>query len=427
MKEQVEADNEPTVPVQELGEADKPGNYLKRTFQAFKYRDFRILWSGAFTSTTGNWMQVVAQSWVVLEITGEAYYLGLVSFLGQLPIILLTLVGGAFADRIDRRKLLLFSQFVQMSVAFSLTLLLALDRIDIGHFLVLAFVAGIGQAFGGPAYQALIPGLVAREHVANAIALNSIQFNLARVVGPVLAGAAFASLGAVFCFGLNGLSFLAVIVALFFVRSSFIPRKTETSVLVQIKEGLQYVKDQGSLWQLTVLGFVSTFCGVPLITLLPVFARDIFQLEATGYSTLMAISGAGSITGALLYATFSSVENKGLLTLWVQVVFSVLLCLFAVSRVLVFSSALLFFSGLCLIGLFASITSLVQLATAEEVRGRVMSIFMLAFRAGMPLGDISAAYIASRVSPTAAVFGLGLILAITSGAFLISKSGVKKL
>lgn len=427
MKDQAEADSESTAPAQELQEPGTTRGYLKRTFQAFQYRDFRILWSGAFTSTTGNWMQIVAQSWVVLEITGEAYYLGLVSFLGQLPIILLTLVGGAFADRVDRRKLLLFSQFVQMTVAFSLTLLLALDRIDIWHFLVLAFASGIGQAFGGPAYQALIPGLVPREHVANAIALNSIQFNLARVVGPVIAGAAFASLGAVFCFGLNGLSFLAVIVALFLVRSSFIPRKTEMSVLVQIKEGLQYVKDQGALWQLTVLGFASTFCGVPLITLLPVFARDIFQLEATGYSILMAISGMGSITGALLYATFSSVKNKGLLTLWVQVVFSVLLCLFALSRVLLLSSVMLFFSGLCLIGLFASITSLVQLATAEEVRGRVMSIFMLAFRAGMPLGDISAAYVASRVSPTAAVMALGLILATVSGAFLMSKSGVKKL
>src|SRR5690606_819105 len=156
----------------------------------------------------------------------------------------------------------------------------------------------------------------------------------------------------------------------------------KTSVLVQIKEGLQYVRDRGSLWQLTVLGFVSTFCGIPLITLLPVFARDIFQLEATGYSTLMAISGAGSITGALLYATFSGVKNKGRLALWVQVVFFILLCLFAVSRLLVLSSILLFFSGLCLIGLFASLTSLVQLATAEEIRGRVMSIFMLAFRAG---------------------------------------------
>ncbi len=400
---------------------------LRRTFQAFRYRDFRLLWGGAFTSTTGTWMQMVAQSWVVLEMTGSAFYLGLVGFLGQLPILLFTLVGGAFADRIDRRKLLLSSQYVQMGVALILTALLYFDRIAIWHFLVLVFVTGSAQAFGGPAYQALIPGLVRREDVPNAVALNSIQFNLARIVGPVIAGAAFATLGAVFCFGLNAVSFLAVIAALWLLRTTFVPPKIKESVFVQIKQGFAYIKDQGDLWQLTILGFVSTFCGVPLLTLLPVFARDVFGLEVAGYSIMMALSGAGSITGALLYARYSRMSRQGVFTLWVQIVFAGFLALFAISKDLTVSYILLFLTGVCLISLFSSITSLVQLATSEEMRGRMMSIFMLAFRGGMPLGDLFAGYVASRISPSFALLLLSLLLVSVAAGFLLSNSGVKRL
>ena len=400
---------------------------LGRTFQAFRYRDFRLLWFGAFTSTTGTWMQIVAQSWVVLQLTGSAFYLGLVSFLGQLPVILFTLVGGVFADRADRRKLLLISQYIQMSVAVVLTILVYFDLVQIWHFLVLVFVAGSGQSFGGPAYQALIPTLVKREDVPNAIALNSIQFNLARVVGPVLAGAAFAALGAAVCFGLNALSFLAVVIALLLIRTSFVPTQTGESVLAQIKSGFVYIREQGALWQLTILGFVSTFCGVPLLTLLPVFAKDVYGLGATGYSYMMAVSGAGAITGALAYAALSRTSRQGLFALWVQIVFAVFLTLFALLTNLILSCTILFLTGACLISLFASITSLVQLATSEEMRGRMMSMFMLAFRGGMPLGDLSAGFLASRFSPQLALVVLSVVLILAATSFLLSRSGVKAL
>ena len=173
-----------------------------------------MLWFGAFTSTVGTWMQKVAQSWLVLQLTGSTFYLGLDDFLGQLPILLLTLVGGVIADRHDRRRLLLGSQYVQMATAFTLAALVFWDRVHIGHVLALSFAAGLGQAFGGPAYQALIPSLVHRKDLPNAIALNSIQFNLARVIGPLLAGLAMAALGAAACFSLNGLSFVVVILAI---------------------------------------------------------------------------------------------------------------------------------------------------------------------------------------------------------------------
>ncbi|MBI4459434.1 MAG: MFS transporter [Acidobacteria bacterium] len=407
--------------------ATKPAGLIHRTFQAFHYRDFRLLWSGAFTSTTGTWMQQVAQSWLVLDITGSAFYLGLVSFLADLPILLFSLVGGVVADRVDRRKLLLGSQYTQMTSAFILTVLVLFDQVRIWHILALAFVSGTGMSFGGPAYQALVPGLVKRKDVSNAIALNSIQFNLARVIGPLLAGMAMAAGGAALCFGLNGLSFLAVIVSLYLIRATFIPEKTQDSVLDGLRKGFTYLKGHGALGQLSALGFVSTFCGIPLLTLLPVFARDIFHLGATGYANMMAVSGAGAIVGALLYAGLGRQRAHGLLALRVQLVFAVLLAAFAFSRNLALSYAALFLAGICLITLFASITSLVQLNVAEEMRGRVMSIFMLAFRGGMPLGSLTLAYIADRFSPSTALATGSAVLAATALGFLSFGRSIKKL
>jgi MFS family permease len=406
-----------------------PTGFFKRTFEAFGYRDFRLMWAGAFTSTTGTWMQSVAQAWLVLEMTGSrsAFFLGLLGFLGDLPIMLFSLIGGVVADRIDRRKILLGSQYVQMTCAIILTLLVYFKVVHISHMLILVFVAGTAMSFGGPAYQALIPGLVERKVVPNAVALNSIQFNLARVIGPLIAGVTMVAFGAAICFFLNGLSFLAVIAGLYMIRATFLPQKTTESVLEGIQSGFSFIRKRGALWQLSVLGFVSTFCGIPLLTLLPVVAKNTFHLDAKGYSYLLSLSGIGSILGALIYAGLAHRKNHGLLALRVQLVFAVLLGIFALSRFMPVVCLSLFFSGMCLITLFSSINSLVQLTVTEEMRGRVMSIFMLSFRGGMPIGNLVAGYFASKYSPAHTLFALSCVLAATSIAFLISNSGIKKL
>ncbi|MGI8783368.1 MAG: MFS transporter [Acidobacteriota bacterium] len=400
---------------------------LSRTFRAFGYRDFRLMWAGSFTSTTGTWMQTVAQSWVVLTLTNSALYLGLVGFVAELPIILFTLVGGVVADRIDRRHLLLGSQFTQMAMAFVLAALIYAGRIEIWHILVCAAINGTAQSFGGPAYQALVPGLVDKKDLANAIALNSIQFNLARTVGPLLAGVALASLGAAWCFGLNGVSFMAVIATLFLIHSTFAPEKSGASVLADMSRGFAYVKERGALWQLTILGFSSTFLGIPMLTLLPVFARDIFHGDAAGYSIMLAFSGLGSVVGALGYASITSLQKRGMTALVVQGAFGCTLIAFALSRRLWLSWLLLVLGGMFLITVFASITSLVQMQTDEKMRGRVMSIFMLAFRGGMPLGNLTAGLVAHKFSPTLALTVHGIVLLPIASLFLISKSAVKKL
>src|SRR5215510_1118643 len=196
---------------------------VRRTFQALTYPEFRVLWCGAFVSTVGTWMQKVAQSWLVFTLTGSALLLGFDSFLGELPILLFSLIGGVVADRMDRRRLLLTSQYLQMTFALTLAALIYFDKVSVWQILLLSFLTGTAQSFGGPAYQSLIPMLVKKRDIPNAIALNSIQFNLARIIGPIVAGLAFSGLGAAACFLLNGVSFLAVISSLSSFKSRAIP------------------------------------------------------------------------------------------------------------------------------------------------------------------------------------------------------------
>jgi MFS family permease len=404
------------------------GGFLSFAFRAFRYRDFRLVWIGAFTSTTGTWMSTVAQSWVVLSITGSAFYLGIDAFLATLPMILFSLLGGVIADRVDRRRLLIVSQLGQMSFAFTLAFLLFTGRIEVWQIFLLSFLTGTAQAFGGPAYQALLPTLVDRRDLPNAVALNSMQFNLARMVGPTLAGLALASVGAAACFGLNGLSFVAVIATLLMVRTSFTPKtKKTTSLMFDLREGFHFMGRHAYLAHLSVIAFISTFFGIPLVTLMPVVATDVFELGATGYSMLMTASGAGAVVGAFIVAGSAQTVRKGRLSLLFLVCFASFLFAFAFSRNLWLSMTLVFFTGASLLGVVALLTSLVQLATTEEMRGRVMSIFMLAFRGGMPLGSLTAGWIAERWSVTAALSINAVALASVGLFFLLTKSRVREL
>ena len=390
-------------------EGSRPGVFL-RTFQAFRYRDYRLVWIGACTSAIGTWMQTTAQAWLVLTLTNSPFYLGLIGFLSQLPVVLLSLLGGAAADRVDRRKLLLFSQYSQMASAFILTILVFAGVVQLWHFLVLVTVVGTVQAFGAPAFPALMAGLVKRRDLANAVALNSIQFNLALVIGPVLAGLIMTSYGAVTCFGLNGLSFLAVICSLYLVKSSFLPGAQKETVWEGIRNGLQFVRARKSLWQLSLLGFVLTFSALPMTTLLPVYARDIYGLGSEGYAGMMTCSGVGAVVGALISANLGWMSHRGRFSIQVQVVLALLLALFAVSTNLYVGLLLLFLCRVCLMVLFSTVMSLVQEGATEEMRGRVLSIFNLAMRGGMPIGNLVAGFLASRIStPFSLLVGSALL------------------
>ncbi|HET9305981.1 MAG TPA: MFS transporter, partial [Candidatus Sulfotelmatobacter sp.] len=261
---------------------------VRRIFKAFHYRDFRLMWIGACTSSIGTWMQIVAQGWLIYRLSHSSFLLGLDQFLAGIPIFLFSLIGGVVADRAERRRILMISQYIQMASAAILTALVATGFVQVWEILCLSFFSGLAQAFGGPAYQALIPTLVDRDDMPNAIALNSIQFNLAVAVGPALAGITLARLGEKWCFGLNALSFLAPIISLSMISARFLPVVTTDSIFSSLKQGIKFLRNQGSMEALITLAFLMTFLSMPMRTYIPVFVKDIFHRGPETYGNLLS-------------------------------------------------------------------------------------------------------------------------------------------
>jgi predicted MFS family arabinose efflux permease len=400
---------------------------LRRTFKAFQYHDFRLLWAGACTSSIGTWMQEIAQNWLVLEITNSPFLLGLDAFLGDIPIFLFSLVGGVIADRMDRRKLLMFSQLVQMSSAITLSILIATHKIQIWHILLSSFIVGTGQAFGGPAYSALVPSLVEKEDLPNAIALNSIQFNLARVIGPVLGGLALKYVGAAWCFGLNALSFVAVMISLMRLHINFNPPRTADSILTGMKQGIGFIRKQGAMETLILIAFCMTALAIPMITFLPVFAKDVFHKNELTYTLFLVTSGLGSITGALTVAALGNIANKGQVALAMLIALGAGITGFSLSKSVALSCVLLFFSGAVLMCAFAMISSLVQLITPNDLRGRVMSVYNVAFRGGMPFGSVTTGWLVPIFSAPSVLSVNGLVLLSLGAYFLFVQRRVARL
>ena len=303
------------------------------------------MWMGACTSSIGTWMQIAAQSWLVLKLSNSPFLLGLDAFLGGIPIFLFSLIGGVVADRIERRKVLLLSQCVQMGAAFLLTALIGFHLVRVWQILCLSFITGFAQAFGGPAYQALIPTLVSKEDMPNAIALQSIQFNVARVIGPALGGIALTQLGEKWCFGLNGLSFFAPIISLLMLKTRFYPQKTSESILAGMKQGIGFIRSQSAMEALMVLAFCMTALGVPMMTFLPVFAKDIFHRGPGMFTMFLSVSGCGSIVGALTVAALGNVRHKGRIALIMLICLGAGISGFALSTSVWLSCLMLFLSG----------------------------------------------------------------------------------
>jgi MFS family permease len=407
----------------------------RRMLAAFTYRDFRVQWIGACTSSIGTWMQIAAQNWLITSLTHSPLYLGLDAFLQQLPIILFSLIGGVFADRYDRRRTLIVSQVVQMATSGALAVLMFMQVVEIWHVLALSFVTGCAQSFGGPAYQSLIPSLVDKKDLPNAVALNSIQFNVARVLGPLAFGLTLALFGPWgftesqamnACFLLNSLSFLVVINTLMMLRVKHIPPAKAGRMQDELKSGLSYVKHHGSLAALVVLAAATTFLGFAVLTFLPIFTDKVFHEGAETYSHLLAFSGAGSIVGALVVAWLGKFPKMGLTALLVQAIYGVLIIAFAVSRVLWISDVLLFFTGAALMVVFSTVTSLVQLIAPNEMRGRVMSIYMLAFRGGMPIGSLVSGWLAKFWGAPMVIGVNGALLIVVAVYFLARSHGVRE-
>lgn len=374
------------------------------------------MWFGACTSSVGTWMQIVAQGWLIYRLSHSPFLLALDQFLSGIPIFLFSLVGGVIADRVERRRILLMSQYVQMATAATLTVLVVTGVVQVWHILVLSAVSGFAQAFGGPAYQALIPTLVSREDMPNAIALNSIQFNLAVTIGPALAGQALAKFGESWCFGLNALSFLAPIISLWIIKARFYPAKTNESILTSLKKGIEFARRQPSMEALIILAFCMTFLAMPSRTYIPVFVKDIFGRGPETYGNLLSLMGIGSICGSLIMAALGNVRHKGRVALTGLMLLGTGIAGFAVSKHLPLSGGMLLLTGAAMMAVFAMVNSLVQLITTDEMRGRVMSLYNFAFRGGMPMGNLVSGWLVPLFSAPI-VLGVNGLLLVALGLY----------
>jgi len=386
------------------------------------------MWIGACTSTIGTWMQMVAQQWLVYTLSkDDPFFLGLDGFLGQIPIVLFSLLGGVMADRTDRRKMLLGSQYVQMTTALTLAALTFLHVERVWHILVLSFIVGAAQSFGGPAYSALIPSLVPKENLPNAIALNSIQFNVGRVIGPALGGITLTALGAAWCFGLNGVSFIAVIISLYIINVGFIPSKSSESMLTSMKQGIAFIRVQEGMKPLIVLSFLMTMMAIPLITFLPVFAKEVLHGNSGTFTALLCCSGVGAICGALMVAGLAKTKNQGRTALLMLLVLGATTIVFARSTSTILSCIMIFFAGAAMITVFASITSLVQAITEDNMRGRVMSVYNVAFRGGMPFGMLVVGKLIPIYSAPVTMSVVGVLTALLGLYFLLVQRRIARL
>jgi predicted MFS family arabinose efflux permease len=385
------------------------------------------MWLGACASSIGTWMQILAQSWLVYQLSNSSFYLGLDAFFGQIPVFLFSLFGGVLADRKNRRTLLIISQLIQLTCAFLLAALVATGVVRVWQIWCLSFTVGLAQSFGGPAYSALVPTLVKKEDLQNAIALNSIQFNLARVVGPALGGIALIKLGAGWCFTLNGISFLAVIASLLAIRSPFTPVDSGGSVLESMKEGLNFLRRREGMVSLVGLAFLLTLLSYPLITFLPVIAREVFHGGPNTFTLFLCLSGAGSVAGALIVASSRNQKGQAMTSLLVMLLLGLFIAAIGLSSSITFTGVLIFIAGLLLMVVFALNSSLVQLYVSDAMRGRVMSVYNVAFRGGMPFGSLLSGLMIKTASAPAVMTLNGVLVVVLALYFLLVQRKVAKL
>ena len=385
------------------------------------------MWFGACISSIGTWMQIVAQGWLIYRLSHSPFLLALDQVLGGTPIFLFSLIGGVVADRFERRRILLFSQYVQLISAALLTALVATNLVQVWQILFLSFITGFAQAFGGPAYQALIPSLVEREDMPNAIALNSIQFNTAVMVGPALAGLALAKLGEKWCFGINAVSFIAPIISLSIISAGFLPRKTDDSIFSSLKQGIEFIRRQNSMEALIVLAFCMTALSMPMRTYIPLFVKDILHRGPETFGNLLSLMGLGSICGSLAVAGSGDLRNRGRMALLMTLCLGISIVCFALSRSLSLSLAMITLVGFSMMAVFTIVNALVLLITTDEVRGRVMSVYNCAFRGGIPMGNLLSGWLVPMFTAPIVLAANGTLLILLAFYFLLGQRRVAAL
>jgi MFS family permease len=388
-------------------------------FAALGYREFRLFWFGQLISLSGTWMQSIAQGWLVYSLTKSPFYLGLVAASGSLPILLFTFAGGILADRFRKRNLLLLTQALSIVPALLLGALTQVHEIVVWQVALLALLLGTINAFDIPARQSFIVELVGKSSLMNAIALNSAEFHGARIIGPVIAGMTIAHLGLPACFYLNAASFLAVIVALSKMKTRGEIHKSSKGFLSDFLEGIKYVKETAEVYRVMVLIALFSLIGIPFITLLPIFAGEIFRTGAKGFGFLVSATGAGALTAALFLAFKGDIKEKNGFMAVSAVCFSLALLAFSLSKTMYLSMGLLILIGWGLVSLLATANSFIQLAVPDYLRGRVMSVYTFVFLGTAPIGNSLMGVLANFLGTTKAIGLSSLFCIITSTVFSV--------
>ncbi len=383
-------------------------------FSAFRYRNYRLFWFGACVSNLGNWMQTVGQNWLVLSLTGSPFMLGLVNFIANSPMLVLSLFGGVIADRNSRKTVLLVTQNLMALLVLAMAILTFFNIINVWLVLAIALGIGVVQAFNSPAYQTIMLDLVGKDDLMNAIAMNSMQFNLTRIIGPSIGGLLVSAFGVAACFFFNSLSFLAVIVALMLVRIPKVaPQLEKRSALLEIRESFGYLRQNREMLALLAIASAMSIFVIPYLTLLPVFVRNVFKLGPDYYGILLSAVGVGALTGAFLVAQASGEVKKRsrfmLIGMLVNIVGMVGLGL---SGNFVLTVVILAFCGGAMVISNATLNTIIQTSVPDEMRGRIISIWTLCTMGLMPIGNLQSGTVAE-------LFGAPFSMLLNTGVFSI--------
>lgn len=385
--------------------------FAARTFAALRYRNYRLWFFGQMVSLFGSWMQTTAQGFLVFQLTGSPAYLGYVGFAAGIPAWALTLYGGVVADRVPRRTLLMITQTAQMTLAFALATLVFTGVVQPWHIVALSFLLGVANAFDAPARLAFVRELVDKEDLTNGIALNATMFNLATTTGPAMAGVTYHLVGPAWCFMLNGVSFLAVIGALWLMRiAPKPPAPRSASAWRDLREGLSYILHEPVVRTLIALVGVTSCFGISFATLFPAWAVRILGGDATTTGLLQSARGLGALLGALLIASLGRFQFKGRLLTVGTFAFPALLILLTFTNWLPLTLAILVASGLAMILVMNLANALVQTLTPDALRGRVMAVYSMVFFGMMPIGALWVGLIAERAGEPAAVISGALVV-----------------
>ncbi|HJR64219.1 MAG TPA: MFS transporter [Gemmatimonadaceae bacterium] len=386
-----------------------------------QYRNFRLFWVGQTTSLVGTWMQSVAQGWLALVLTDDPFMVGLVSAAGSFPVLVLSLLAGVVIDRADKLRLVIVSQSLLLAQATTLWWFAWSGHLTIDWLLALALISGTVNALDIPARQSTIVELVSRDDLPSAIALNSSGFNLARIIGPGIAAAIIAAFGIAWCFAVNALSYLAVLIGLLRIE---LPPRTLAPVAISplegLRQGLAYLNETRTVAVLIRMVAVYSVFGIPYLVVMPVIARDVLHSDATGYSGLLTAVGIGGFAGALALAAAAPRIARGRLLQYAAYAFPLLLIAFSLSRWMALSAALLLAIGFTMILNNALTNGLIQTTVPDELRGRVMSAYTWVFVGLGPIGAMVAGSLASALGAPWAI-ALGAMVTLLYAAFTFTR------